>query len=53
MDESTSCYGGGAIVATIFGTIVCIVLLAVGAWFAYKKYWKIRAGKYIEHIFKF
>lgn len=43
MDEAASC--GGAVAGSIFGTIACIVLLAVGAWFIYKKYWKTKSGK--------
>lgn len=45
MDETVTCYGGGAIAASIFGTIICIALLAIGAWFFYQKYWKLRGGK--------
>ncbi|XP_031624597.1 inner centromere protein A-like [Contarinia nasturtii] len=36
--DGTSC--GGAVAGSIFGTIACIILLAVGAWLFYKKYWK-------------
>lgn len=44
MDEAgATC--GGAVAGSIFGTIICIVLLAIGAWFLYKKYWKNKSGK--------
>ncbi|XP_055312753.1 uncharacterized protein LOC129574587 [Sitodiplosis mosellana] len=41
MDEAASC--GGAVAGSIFGTIACIILLAVGAWLLYKKYWKSKS----------
>lgn len=40
--EEVSC--GGAVAGSIFGTIACIIVLAIGAWFLYKKYWKHKSG---------
>lgn len=45
MDQATgesSC--GGAVISTIFGTIIVIVLVAVGLWVFYTKYWKRKLG---------
>lgn len=42
--DAASC--GGAVAGSIFGTIACIILLTVGAWFFYKKYWKNKSGKW-------
>lgn len=41
--EELSC--GGAVAGSIFGTIACIIVLTIGAWFLYKKYWKNKSGK--------
>lgn len=51
MDETSYCYGGGAIIGSIFGTIICIALLATGAWWFYKKYWKNRLGMYYFDLY--
>lgn len=45
MDESQSC--GGAVAGSIFGTIAFVALVAIGAWFFYKKYWKTKSGEFV------
>lgn len=48
MDSTTTstCYGGGDIAWTFFGTLICGAILAYIAWRLYKKYWNARKGTY-------
>lgn len=49
MDNSNTagtCYGGGDIFWTFFGTLVCGALVAYLAWRLYKKYWNARKGMF-------
>lgn len=43
MDSESTC--SGAIAGSIFGCLICIILLAIGAWFFYRKYWKSKSGE--------
>lgn len=48
MDESgASC--GGAATGAILGTAFCIAVLAFGAWWLHKKYWKNKSSKLHFH----
>lgn len=42
-DESATC--GGAVAGSIIGTIICIALLAFGAWWLYRRYWRSKSGE--------
>lgn len=41
-----TCYGGGDIAWTFFGTLICGAIVAYIAWRLYKKYWNARKGNF-------
>lgn len=47
MEAQGTCYGGGDIAWTFFGTLICGAIVAYIAWRLYKKYWNARKGKLI------
>lgn len=48
-DASATC--GGAVAGSIVGTIICIGLIALGAWWLYKKYWKNKSGTWLFYAY--
>lgn len=42
--SSSSATCGGSIAVSIFGTIICILLLLIGAWWLYRRYMKNKTG---------
>lgn len=47
-DATATC--GGAVAGSIFGTLICIGLLAFGAWWLYKRFWKNKSGTELSYV---